>query len=174
MTDYEPRWRVRNAVRELAALGGGHTVERPVMRSKPDAGTTREPDPLHGITAAVALERAARTECLDLIRYAREDGLGWAQVAVALGLTGESYGMADSPASRAYAYGMPGYRGISPDWFLWRCPSCGGNIRDYGPELGPHEAEQGHAEGCARFAATLAAWERAWAEDGSEEGSGDG
>ena len=63
---------------------------------------------------------------------------------------------------------MPGwFDRAHPGWFPWTCPSCGGNVRDYGPALPPDEAEKGHAEGCERYAATMTAWDAV--EDGSDE-----
>lgn len=151
--DFRVRTEARNAIARIVKDAGGQMTDRPVMRSRPDA-TVREPEPRAGIRAAVALERAARRNCLDFIRSAREDGLSWAQVAEALGFGEEAGDM--TPAERAYDYASP-YRAASPSWFAWSC-ECGGLVRDYGPELGPAEGEKGHAEGCARFAAAVAAW----------------
>ena len=152
MTDHEflVRTEARNAIARIVKDAGGEMTDRPVMRSRPDA-TTREPEPLAGIKAAVALERAARRACLEHIRSAREDGKSWAQIADALGLAADP-GTGMTRAARAYEYAAP-----SPDWFTWTC-GCGQLVRDYGPELGPDEGEKGHAEGCGRFASAVAAW----------------
>jgi hypothetical protein len=162
VTDLQVRRETGNAVRRLVTAAGGQFTDRPLVRSDPDGRQVPEPEPLAGITAAVAVEREARRLCLEYIRYAREDGLSWAQIAAELSLTREAYGMAPEPAERAYRYAVPGH--AAADYFVWTCPSCRKLVRDYGPELGPHEAERGHAEGCGRFAATVAAWDRQWAD----------
>ena len=156
---FQVRTEVRNAIYRLVKDAGGEMVLR--MPSG-----MQEPEPLAGISAAVALERAARRACLEHIRAAREDGKTWEQIADALTLTADP-GTGMPAADRAYDYAMPDYRGISPDWFTWSC-GCGQLIRDYGPGLDPREGEKGHAEGCARFAAAVAAWDAQWAEGGTD------
>ena len=168
MTDFDTRAAVRRAILELVQRAGGQTVTRPLIRSEPHGSTTREPEPLAGITAAVALEREARQRCLESIRYAREDGLSWRDIGDALGIRTtavdpDDHGAGESVARFAYKYASPGHD--HGDYFVWTCPSCAGLIRDYGPEFGPHEAEQGHAEGCERFAAAVAQWEEQWADE---------
>jgi hypothetical protein len=163
--DYISRVRAeaRTAIHLLVKASGGEVTDRPLFRDEPHVRTIREPEPLAGIRAAVAFEREHRRRCLEYIRYAREDGLTWAQIAVALGLDAEAYGMAPDPAFRAYEYAVPSP--AAADWTTWTCPSCRHLVRDYGPELGPYEAEQGHAEGCGRFAATVRAWDAQWDEE---------
>lgn len=156
---YAVRHETGNAVRRLVRAAGGQFTERPLIRSEPDGRQVEEPEPLAGITGAVAVEREARRLCLESVRYAREDGLAWAQIGEALGF-GPQYG-GDSAA--AYRYAVPGH--AAADYFVWTCPACRKLIRDYGPETGPHEAEQGHADGCARFAATVAEWDRQWGDE---------
>ena len=150
------------AVRRLARARGGKFTGRPLVRSDPDSPQVSEPEPLAGIAAAVSVEREARRIALEYVRYAREDGLSWREIAAALGLAGETHGMTDDgPAVRAFRYAAPARGG----WFPWSCPSCRQQVRDHGPELAPHDAEQGHAEGCERFAATLAEWDRQWGDE---------
>lgn len=166
MTDdaYQVRHETGNAVRRLVRATGGQFTERPLIRSDPDGRKAEEPEPLAGITAAVAVEREARRLCLESVRYAREDGLTWAQIGEAMGF-GPQYG---GDAVAAYRYAVPGH--AAADWTTWTCPSCCQLVRDYGPELGPREAEQGHAGGCGRFAAAVAAWEARWdEEDGTDD-----
>lgn len=158
---YRIRHETGNAVRRLVRAAGGQFTGRPLIRSEPDGRQVEEPEPLAGIAAAVAVERQARRLCLESVRYAREDGLTWAQIGKAMGFGTRPPD--DDPSVRAYRYAVPASdRG---DWFTWRCPSCGQLIRDYGPELGPHEAEEKHAEGCGRFAATVAEWDRQWSDE---------
>lgn len=155
---YRVRHETGNAVRRLVRTTGGQFTDRPLIRSEPDGRKVSEPEPLAGITAAVAVEREARRLALESVRYAREDGMAWAQIGEALGF-GPQYG---GDAGAAYRYAVPGH--AAADWFTWTCPSCRGLIRDYGPELGPHEAEEGHAEECGRFAAAVAEWDARWNE----------
>jgi hypothetical protein len=165
MTDdaYRVRHETGNAIHRLVRAAGGEFTDRPLLRSDPDGRKVPEPEPLAGITAAVAVEREARRLALESVRYAREDGLSWAQIAVALGFGAKTW--ADDPAVRAYRYAVPGH--TAADWMTWTCPSCRKLIRDYGPEFSPHEAEQGHAEGCERFAAAIRARDAQW-EDGED------
>jgi len=156
---FRARTEVRAVIARLVQEAGAQMTARPVIRSEPDGPGTPEPEPLAGITAAVAAERAARQCCLESVRYAREDGLGWEQVGAALGFTGQGAG------SRAYAYACPG--GSWGDWLSWTCPACRAIVRDHGPEAGsPADAEQGHADGCARLAATIAARDARWEDEG--------
>lgn len=160
----DPAYRVRhetgNAVRRLVTAAGGQFTERPLIRSDPGGRKVTEPEPLAGITAAVAVEREARRLCLESVRYAREDGLSWHAIGEALGFVDHSRLGMIPVAERAFQRVVPGH--AAADYFVWTCPSCRKLIRDYEPELGPHEAEAGHADGCARFAATVAEWDRQW------------
>lgn len=170
MTDgtYRIRRETGNAIHRLVRAAGGQFTDRPLVRSEPDGGKVSEPEPLAGITAAVAVEREARRLCLESVRYAREDGLAWREMGAALGfrvtaVDPDDHGAGESLARLAYEYAVPGH--VAADYFVWTCPACRKLIRDYGPELGPHEAEQGHAGGCARFAATVAEWEGQWGDE---------
>jgi hypothetical protein len=148
---FRARSEARAAITRLVRDEGAEMVARPLNRREPDGRTTQEPEPLAGIAAAVALERAVRQSCTESVRYAREDGLRWERIGAALGFAGR--GAADD----AYAYVCPGAR--HDDWFSWICPSCRKLIRDRGPEAGhPADGEQGHAEGCARFAELVRAY----------------
>ena len=153
---FRVRSEARASIARLVKDSGGQMVTRPLIRSEPHGRTTREPEPLAGITAARALERAARWYCLESIRYAREDGLSWRE-------TGAAFGPGLTTAEAAYRYASPGHD--HGDYFLWTCPACGGNIRDYGPEVPLREAEQGHAENCSRWAAAVRAWDAEWEDE---------
>jgi len=155
----------RTAIHLLVKASGGEMTDRPWIRSEPQGRTVREPEPLAGIRAAVAFEREHRRRCLGYIRYAREDGLTWREIGEALGFGSRPPDL--DPAVRAYRYAVPGH--AAADWTTWTCPSCRQLVRDYGPELGPREAEQGHAGGCGRFAVTVRAWGAQWDE---EDGTG--
>lgn len=170
MSDYDTRHQIRRAVYELAKQSGDQMVTRQSVRGEPAFGTTQAPEPRAAIRTAKALTQEARRYCLDAIRYAREDGLTWQDIGDALGIQvtavdPDDHGAGESVAGYAYEYAVPGYRGISPDWFTWTCPSCGENIRDYGPGSGTPDAEQGHAEGCERFAEAVRAWDAQWEDD---------
>jgi alkylation response protein AidB-like acyl-CoA dehydrogenase len=146
---------IRNAVRSLAIETGAQMVDRPELRGEPRGRTRPEPEPLAGITAASALAAAARGAIRDHVRYAREDGLSWAQVGPALGCDGD-------PAAAFLRVASDLGRGPV---FAWTCPSCEATVIDHGPEYGPLDAETGHADGCARLAETV----RAWEDEGSDE-----
>jgi hypothetical protein len=171
--DYAVRHEAGNAIRRLVRTTGGRFTERPLIRSDPDGRKVEEPEPLTGITAAVAVEREVRRLCLESVRYAREDGLTWAQIGEALGfrvtaVDPDDHGTDESLARLAYEYAVPGH--AAAGWFTWTCPSCRQLVRDYGPELGPREAEDGHAEDCGRFAATVRAWDAQWDEEDGNDG----
>lgn len=170
---YAIRHETGNAVRRLVRAAGGQFTERPLIRSEPDGRQVEEPEPLAGITAAVAVERQARRLCLGSVRYAREDGLAWREMGAALGfrvtaVDPDDHGAGESLARLAYEYAVPGH--AAADYFTWTCPACRKLIRDYGPELGPYEAEEGHAEGCERFAETVRAWDAQWDEEDGTDG----
>ena len=129
-------------------------------------------DPLAALRVLVCLRAAVTQAERDAARRVREDGSTWSDIGEALGFADDPGPGMTSVAERAYQYVIPAGRAIGRDGFPWICPSCGGQVRDYGPEIPPDEAERGHAEGCERFAATMRAWDASW-DDGSEEGSGD-
>lgn len=165
MTDDTVRVRheTGNAVRRLVRARGGEFSDRPLIRSDPAGRQVSEPEPLAGIAAAAAVEREARRLTLEYIRYAREDGLTWHAIGEAMGFADHPPRGMTSVAEHAFRYAVPGHAAV--DWFTWTCPKCRKLVRDYGPELAPHDAELGHAEGCARFAATVAEWDRQWGDD---------
>lgn len=144
-------------------------IRRSVAAMTADLGDPRSAvhDPLAALRALVALRAAVTQAERDAARRAREDGRSWGDIGEALGFA-EPGGTAQA-AGAAYEHVMPGwFDRAHPGWFPWTCPSCGGNVRDYGPALPPDEAEKGHAEGCGRFTATVRAWDASW-EDGSDE-----
>lgn len=160
---YQVRHETSNAVRRLVAATGGQFSERPLIRSEPDGRKVSEPEPLAGITAAVAVEREARRLYLESVRYAREDGVSWHAIGEAMGFADHPQPGMTSVAEHAFQRAVRGH--AAADYFVWTCPSCRKLIRDYGPELGPHEAEEGHAEECGRFAAAVRAWDAQWDEE---------
>ena len=152
--EFRVRQEARSAIARLVKDAGGQMVTRPLIRSEPQGRTTQQPEPLPGFIAAVALEREARRQGRDAVRYAREDGKSWAQIGEAMG--------ADAAAAFAYATGPADLAG---PFTWWRCPDCGETISDRGPEIGnPADTEEGHGPGCARLAAAVAAWEAQWAD----------
>lgn len=170
MTDpgYAVRHETGNAVRRLVRVTGGQFTERPLIRSDPDGRKVDEPEPLAGITAAVAVGREARRLELEFARNAREDGLAWHAIGEAMGLADDPQPGMISVAEHAFQRAVPGH--AAADWTTWTCPSCRELIRDYGPECPPDEAEKGHAEGCGRFAAAVRAWDAQWDEEDGTDG----
>ncbi len=122
---------------------------------------TVKTDPLEGIAAARRQEQAAAAAIRAHARAARAAGLSWAQIAGALGCKRDR---GTSPAGEAFARLASDLGSGSPS-FGFTCGECGQTVIDYGPELAPHDAEQGHAGGCARFAATVAEWDRNWGDE---------
>jgi len=169
--DYISRVRAeaRTAIHLLVKASGGEMTDRPLIRSEPHGRMIREPEPRAGIRAAMAFEREHHRRCLEYVRYAREDGLGWHAIGEIMGFADHPQPGMTSAAEHAFRYAVPGHAAV--DWFTWTCPSCGKLVRDYGPEQAPQDAEQGHAEGCQRFAATIRAWDAQWGDEGDE---GDG
>jgi hypothetical protein len=159
-------------VNDDLASGARLQVRRALREMAMHPGVADEPDPLEALAVLHQLRGAVAQAERVAARRAREDGQSWAQIGEALGRRDDP-GTGLSVAEQAWRHVMPGYRGISPDWFTWTCPSCGEHVRDYGPELPPDEAEKGHVRICPQFAATAAAWDASW-DDGSDEGSGDG
>lgn len=118
-----------------------------------------EPGPLTGVRAAAEAVAAVEALLGEHARAAREQGRTWAEVAAVL--------PGDAGAVAAFARVSRGGAYVP-----WRCASCGCLVRDYGPELPPAEAEQGHGAGCGRLAATVAAWDAAWDAAWGEDGGG--
>jgi hypothetical protein len=170
--DYRVRLETGNAVHRIVTAAGGQFTERPLLRSDPDGGKVREPEPLAGIAAAGEVEQAARRLVLEYTRYAREDGLTWHTIGEAMGFADNPQPGMTSVAEHAFQRAVPGR--AAADWFPWTCPSCRNLVRDYGPEHGPREAEQGHADGCERFASAVRSWEAQWDEWDEEGGTDDG
>lgn len=147
------------AVLEITRELGEDLVKRPVFRERPDLDMTiPDAQPLLGLWITTRLKYAAHLRSLDYIRYAREDGHSWQEVAEALGLGGS----ADSgvgAAATAYEYAT-GEAQTGWSSFAWVCPACHGTVLDRGPEAGhPADSEPGHGDGCTRLAAEVADWE---------------
>ena len=163
----DARSEAREAVRRLVTESGGGMIRRRMFRDRPSGDWTKdEPEPLAGIRAALSLEYAAREAAANSARYAREDGLSWAEI-------GEAFFPADPPpdahskAHAAFDRLSWAYDRWQAPSFTWTCPACLQLISDHGPETGMHpsEDEEGHAEGCARLAAAVAAWKAHWEDD---------
>lgn len=160
----DARREITAAARRLVTTAGGRLVRRPVLRDDPVFGTREEPEPLAGMTAAVALKHAAVQAISDFAKAAREDGISWEELGVALGCEAD-------PATGT-TVGEAGFRAVAAGrgpWdhkvFYWRCWACGQHITDYGPEAGhPTDTEEGHAGGCKRLAAEVAAWTARWGD----------
>ena len=164
------RREVLAAVQRIVHDTGGKFVTRPLLSGEPDGPTTRDAEPLAGLSTARAAELAARGLARRYVRAAREDGHSWTVIGAALGLS--SGGVADAEemiaeAAFRYAAGPADShwnRTYGPS-VTWRCPACGGLVSDHGPASGPHDDEPGHNDGCQRLAAAIAAWEASWADE---------
>src|SRR5438876_464974 len=76
--------RTQQAVLETARELGEASVKRPVFRDRPDLGmTVDDVEPLLGASVTARLKGAAHLLSLDYVRYAREDGHSWQEIAEA-------------------------------------------------------------------------------------------
>jgi hypothetical protein len=144
----------------MVSESGGHTVSRPVFRSRPDLDmTVTDTEPVAGMQAATGLMRAARALSLDYVRQAREDGHTWHEIGDALALTGNP----ERGESIAYAAFNYVTQADGRQSFGWTCSACDQTVIDYGPEAGsPIDAEAHHADNCTRLTATMATWNASW------------
>lgn len=153
---------IRSAVRRLVFASGGRMIPRPIFRDRPGGGSNREePEPLHAIRAAAALEYEAGQALASAVRYAREDGQAWGEIGAAL-YPGDP--LAGQPAVAAKTFVRFAWQ--SDKWqvlsFGWTCPACLQTISDHGPDSSgyPSETEEGHTDGCPRLAAAITEYER--------------
>jgi hypothetical protein len=156
------------AVLEITRELGEDLVKRPVFRDRPDLDMTiTDVESLLGLWITTRLKHAARLRSLDYIRYAREDGHSWQEIAEALGLDGSAdSGVGAAAAAYEYATG-----GAQTGWssFAWVCLTCHDTVLDRGPEADhPADSEPGHGDGCARLAAAVAAWDAGWGDEDSQ------
>ena len=156
----------RRSVIELARNAGANLITRPLYHGADT--TTRDIEPLPGLTAARDLELAARSVTADYVRQAREAGYTWHQIGTAMNLVPgadpDQTGLTIAEAAFTCAAGNPDTeharrygRSIG-----WTCTTCGKAISDHGPEIEPEEAERGHTQGCARLARTIQARDAEW------------
>ena len=139
---------IRGAITILVKDDGGQVVTRPMFRDRPEGGTVTEPEPLAGLRATAVLRHEIGMAAASCARYAREDGLAWAEIGAAL------------HASAAEAFCRFAEDLGSGLTFAWTCPLCLRIVFDRGPEAGhPADAEPGHAEGCKRLAAAARDYE---------------
>jgi hypothetical protein len=169
--DERARQEVRRAVDasilRMARAAGAKICERPAW---PGAGGSIVPEaePAAGIGFALMLADAVRHKIHGYIKRAREDGLTWRQIGQALRLdrAAEERGVPLDDAAFGYAAGADRARPFETLSFGWTCPSCGGLVRDHGPDAGhPEDSEPGHAPGCGRQAAAVAAWDAQWLDE---------
>lgn len=158
-------------------------VSRLVTAADPDAFTTepvvpgaqltvRVPAPVPALRAALLLSRLFTGEARRQVRRAREAGMSWAELAPAVDA-------ADGEAAYEWAVGPDSSRWDARS-FVWRCPSCGALVTDWGPYNGhPDDNEHGHARDCARHVAEVAVWlagqvaDDYWEDADAPDGSGD-
>jgi hypothetical protein len=151
----------RRAVLGIVADTGGP------MTTRPAGSTMTDTDAMTGLRTAADVELRARQLARRYIRTAREGGATWHEIGAALGLAaGDDH---ESIAAAAYDYAAPAdghYARTYGQSFNWRCPSCGGLVRDRGPYDGnPANTEERHGAGCARLAADVAAYDAAWGDE---------
>jgi hypothetical protein len=156
----------RRSVIELARDAGAEFITRPLFHGADT--TTRDIEPLPGLSAARELELAARYLTADYARQARQAGYTWHQIGTALNLTPgadpDQAGYTIAEAAFTHAAGNPDSEHARRYGRTvgWTCTTCDGAISDHGPETHPQEAEHGHARGCARLARTIQAWDAEW------------
>jgi hypothetical protein len=164
----EARDFTRQAVHGLAREMGAQATSQPMFRHDPGSPAVRDYDPAAGMSAARAVELAARRMARDYVKVARQDGMTWRQIGETLSLAADTKNYRTvADAAFDFAAGDPGshYARTYGRTFGWTCPECLGVVSDHGPVSGPHDDEPGHKDGCKRLAATVAAWEAQWAED---------
>jgi hypothetical protein len=155
----EMRWRVKQEVIRHVQATGGQVGDRPIS-VRADYGTMHDAEPLAGVRAALAVQRAGANLVQDYIRNARSDGASWEQVGQALGLEADrDSGRSLGEEAYTYSAGRPTAWGHNPT-VGFSCASCKQFITDRGPyESHPSDNEQGHAGNCARFGAEVATWQ---------------
>ena len=160
------RQEVLAAVQRIVRDTGGQLITRPLISGEPDGPTTRDAEPLAGLSTTRAVELAARGLARRYLRAAREDGHSWTVIGAALGVpSGGDVGGGEPIAEAAFRYAAgPADSHWNPS-VTWRCPACGGLVSDRGPVSGPRDDEPGHNAGCPRLAAAVAAWESSWADE---------
>lgn len=139
-------------LRVIAAEHGPESVaEYPIgagLRSTAPAPV----DSRHGIAAARLIRSTADALLRKQATAARGQGLSWAEVGAALGVTvneGDSLG----EVAFEEVAGKPSMR-FDRRVVSWTCASCGRAVADYGPyNNNPADDQEGHEEDCARFAA---------------------
>jgi hypothetical protein len=168
----QARREVTAAVQRIVRDSGGQFVTRPLVSDESAGPTTRDAEPLAGLSSARAAELAARGLARRYVRAAREDGHSWTVIGAALGLPSGGYvGAGETIAEAAFHFTAgpaDSYwnRTYGPS-VTWRCPACGGLVSDRGPVSGPRDDEPGHNDGCQRLAAAVATWEASWADEGT-------
>jgi hypothetical protein len=136
-----------------AAIPPDGFVER---KLRPDSACSwREPAPAAGLTAALAVVKAAQQQAYKFVRGLRSEGVSWREAA---GLLQVPWVEERSQAEVAFELVCgPEPEGWRTPSVYWRCggPSgCGKYITDRGPyNCYPSDNEDGHADGCRRLAA---------------------
>jgi hypothetical protein len=156
----EGRQGVNALILRMAAATGAEITTRPIY---PGAYVTgRYPEPGAGIRFALMLQDAATAAVREHIKYARQEGLTWAQIGEALGLgpKAEETGLWVADLAFDFAAGFEHARPFQTLMVTWACPACGEYIHDRGPAGGrPEDDEPGHKPTCARLAALTATYE---------------
>lgn len=155
----EARW----AVEVMVSQAGGRTITTLTSRtSDPLGADIGEQEPVAGLEAADALERAARGLKAELIVTARQAGRTWQEIGQALGFNDGALAISTSVAQAAYNYAViwqsPDGCGTEP--VEWKCLACEQRITDHGPVDGSLAREAGHAIRCHHWAGEMEAWRR--------------
>lgn len=164
---------VKTLISRTAADAGAEMRGRPAWPGAV-SNTIREPEPLAGIRAALAVQQAVKAAVRNYISTARSDGLPWHQIGDLLreaGAIGDSeLAEDDSPyyvAVAAFEYAASWSADLFRDpTFGWTCQSCGHRITDRGPyDSNPLDNQSGHGAGCSGLEAELATYEAAWEDE---------
>lgn len=155
----EARW----AVEVMVSQAGGRTITTLAStRSDPFGADIGEQEPVAGLEAADALERAARGLKAELIVTARQAGRTWQEIGLALGFSDGALAIGTSVAQAAYNYAVSWQSpdGCGTELVEWKCLACEQRITDHGPVDGSLAREAGHAIRCYYWAAEMEAWRR--------------
>lgn len=147
----------------MAQMVPGDVEDRPIY---PGAKfLTRGARPLPGLEAAFLVMGQARRAVAEYVDLARgREGASWEVIGHALGFADEAKRIdrpLDECAWRFAAHGVLPHQDYIPsrdreNVARWRCWTCGGSIREYGPGGGcVEELQTGHVPNCARLIADI-------------------
>jgi hypothetical protein len=175
---------------ELATIDAGPAVLALVNQlasqlDPPESGDAlfatqpEEPPPVAALRVLTLIRAAADKHLAYFASRARRAGLSWADMVRPLSEPDQedqeeydvptAYGIFDPDGYTDLGQVEEHNPGLTAYWaaggrhdvlVVWDCPSCRGEISDWGPTyFNPAEAELGHAEDCERFATAIREWE---------------